>query len=133
MRKILLRSLLALPLLSGAATAQTPPYVYPITISTSSITILAADPTSQRKKLIFHNPNDSAKVAVCPVGPARVTSLGTANITAVINGAGCITILPYGSFEVPGIVGAGPQLNLSSAWVGIASAGGSALTIIEMI
>lgn len=115
------------------ALAQTPPYVYPISLGTSSITILAADPTSQRKKLIFHNPNDSAKVAVCPVGPPRITSLGTANITAVINGAGCVTILPYGSFEVPGIVGAGPQLNLSSAWVGIASAGGAALTIIELL
>jgi hypothetical protein len=91
------------------------------------------DPTSQRKKLIFHNPNDSAKIAVCPIGPPRVSSLGTANITAVINGAGCFTILPYGSFEVPGIVGAGPQLNLSSAWVGIASAGGSALTIVELL
>lgn len=119
--------------LSAPALAQTPPYVYPISIGTSSITVLAADPTSQRKKLIFHNPNDSAKIAVCPVGPPRVASLGTANITAVINGAGCVTILPYGSFEVPGIVGAGPQLNLSSAWVGIASAGGSALTIIEML
>lgn len=119
--------------LAVPALAQTPPYVYPITLGTSSIAILAADPTSQRKKLIFHNPNDSAKIAVCPVGPARVASLGTTNITAVINGAGCITILPYGSFEVPGIVGAGPQLNLSSAWVGIASAGGSALTIIELL
>jgi hypothetical protein len=124
----LLLLMLALPV-----HAQTPPYVYPISIGTSSITVLAADPTSQRKKLIFHNPNDSAKIAVCPVGPPRVSSLGTANIMAVINGAGCITILPYGSFEVPGIVGAGPQLNLSSAWVGISSAGGSALTIIELL
>jgi hypothetical protein len=130
--KRLAAALLAL-CLAAPALAQTPPYVYPISLGTSSITILAADPTSQRKKLIFHNPNDSAKIAVCPIGPPRVSSLGTANITAVINGAGCFTILPYGSFEVPGIVGAGPQLNLSSAWVGIASAGGSALTIVEML
>lgn len=131
MKRIL--AALAFVCLAAQALAQTPPYVYPISIGAASITILAADPTSQRKKLIFHNPNDSAKVAVCPVGPARVASLGTANIVAVINGPGCITILPYGSFEVPGIVGAGPQLNLSSAWVGIASAGGSFLTIIELL
>lgn len=112
------------------ALAQTPPFVYPISLGTSSTTVLAAEVGSpQRKKIIFHNPNDTAKVAVCPIGPPALSTLGTANITAVINGAGCVTILPYGSYEVPGIVGAGPQLSMTSAWVGIASAGGSALTI----
>src|SRR5260221_11649470 len=83
--------LLFAALLTGSALAQTPPYVYPLTIGTSSTSILTANPT--RKKLIFHNPNDTAKVAVCPVGPSR--SSGGANIVAVINGAGCMTLLPY--------------------------------------
>jgi hypothetical protein len=126
---IRLASILIALCIASAALAQTPPFVYPISIGTSSIAVLAAEITPQRKKIIFHNPNDSAKIAVCPVGPPAISSLGTANITAVINGAGCVTILPYGSYEVPGIVGSGPQLSLTSAWVGIASAGGSALTI----
>lgn len=123
------RILAALLLLATPVFAQTPPFVYPISLGASSVTVLAAEISPQRKKIIFHNPNDTAKIAVCPIGPPAVTSLGTSNITAVINGAGCVTILPYGSYEIPGIVGAGPQLSLTSAWVGIASAGGSALTI----
>ena len=53
--------------LAPAAAQQVPPYTYPITLGTSSVSILPANPA--RKKLYFHNPNDSAKVAVCPVGP----------------------------------------------------------------
>jgi hypothetical protein len=113
--------------LSTASQAQTPPYTYPQTIGTSSVTILAANPA--RKKLIFHNPNDTAKIAVCPIGPSR--SSGGANIVAVINGAGCITILPYDRVEVSGSTASGPQQSMPSAWVGIASAGGSTLSILE--
>ncbi|WP_211385708.1 hypothetical protein [Bradyrhizobium japonicum] len=106
--------------------AQTPPYTYPLTIGTSSTSILIANPT--RKRVIFHNPNDTAKVAVCPVGPSR--SNGAA-VTAAINGPGCITILPYDRVDVPGPSTGGAQLAMPSAWIGIASAGGSALTIFE--
>jgi hypothetical protein len=112
-----------------AAQAQIPPYVYPITLGTSSIAILGANPL--RKKLIFHNPNDAVKVAVCPVGPPRVASLGTGAVVAVINGAGCITILPYDRVEISGSTASGPQQSMPSAWVGIAGSPGSALTIIE--
>lgn len=112
-----------------AARAQSPPYTYPQTIGTSSVTILAANPV--RKKLIFHNPNDTAKVAVCPVGPTRLAGGSTILIVAVINGAGCLTILPYDRVEVSGSTASGPQQSMSSAWVGIASAGGSNLTILE--
>lgn len=120
----LLATCLAIP-----ALAQTPPFTYPQTIGTSSVTILAANPA--RKKLVFHNPNDVAKIAVCPVGPTRAVG-GTASlIVAVINGAGCSTLLPYQTIEVSGSTASGPQQAMGSAWVGIASAGASALTIWE--
>lgn len=115
--------------LAAPALAQSPPFTYPATIGTSSVTILAANPA--RKKLIFHNPNDVAKIAVCPVGPNRTANASTTLIVAVINGAGCITILPYGQVEISGSSASGPQQAMSSAWVGIASAGGSALTVLE--
>lgn len=116
---------LALP----AYAQQVPPYTYPQTIGTSSVSILAANPA--RKKLIFHNPNDTAKVAVCPVGPTRAVGGSASQIVAAINGAGCITLLPYDRWEVSGSTASGPQQAMGSAWVGIASAGGSALTIYE--
>lgn len=117
---------LALFLLAAQASAQVPPYVYSVSVGTSSAQVLSAN--TARKKLIFHNPNDTAKVAVCPIGPNRSTS-GT--ITAVINGAGCITILPYDRVEISGSTASGPQQQMPSAWLGIASAGSSALTILE--
>ncbi|SEE51906.1 hypothetical protein [Bradyrhizobium lablabi] len=117
---------LAIPAL---ALAQTPPYTYPQTIGTSSVSILPANPA--RKKIIFHNPNDTAKIAVCPVGPNRLSGSSQAAIVAVINGAGCSTLLPYQTIEVSGSTASGPQQAMGSAWVGIASAGGSAITIWE--
>jgi flavoprotein len=114
-------------ILAGPAFAQqVPPYVYPVTIGTSQVTILPAN--IARKKLIFHNPNATALIAVCPTGPSR--SNGAA-ITAAISGAGCTTILPYDRMEISGSTASGPQQQMPSAWIGIASAGGSSLTIIE--
>jgi hypothetical protein len=115
--------------IGSAAHAQSPPYTYPQTIGTSSVTILAANNT--RKKLIFHNPNDTAKIAVCPVGPNRTAQSSQALIVAVINGAGCSTLLPYQSVEISGSTASGPQQQMGSAWVGIASAPGSAFTVYE--
>lgn len=112
-----------------AQAQQVPPYTYPQTVGTSSVSILPANPA--RKKLIFHNPNDSAKVAVCPVGPTRAAGGSAAQIVAVINGAGCVTLLPYDRWEVSGSTASGPQQAMGSAWVGIASSGSSALTIYE--
>lgn len=120
---------LLIAVLLGPALAQQAPYVYPISIGTSSIQVIGAN--AARKKLIFHNPNDTAKIAVCPIGPTRVAGGGTTNITAVINGSGCLTLLPYQSQEITGGTPSGPQQAMPSAWVGIASAGGSALTILE--
>jgi hypothetical protein len=83
---------------------------------------------TSRKKLIFQNPNATALVAVCPVGPARI---GGATITAAINGPGCLTLLPYQSIEISGSTASGPQQAMPTAWIGIASAGSSSLTILE--
>jgi hypothetical protein len=115
--------------LTSAAHAQQPPFVYPATIGASSVAILAANPA--RKKLIFHNPNGTAKIAVCPIGPNRTAFSSQALIVAVINGAGCVTILPYGQLEISGSAASGPQQQMGSAWVGIASAPGSAFTVYE--
>lgn len=117
-------ALVAAVLLSAPAAAQVAPYVYPISLGTSQVQVIGQN--AARKKLIFHNPNDTAKVAVCPAGPARSNG---ATITAAINGAGCITLLPYDRVEIPGA--ASGSLAMTSAWVGIASAGGSALTVLE--
>lgn len=117
---------LAFLLLSGSALAQVPPYTYPISIGTSPIQIIGNN--TNRKKLIFHNPNDQAKIAVCPLGPGRSSG---ATITAAINGAGCLTLLPYQSMEISGGTPSGPQQSIPSAWLGVASASNSAITIIE--
>jgi flavoprotein len=125
MRK-LLASLLLLAGVAGTH-AQVPPYVYPVTLGTSSIQVLPVNPL--RKRVIFVNPNATALVAVCPFGPARNTNVA---VVAAINGAGCRTILPYDAFTVDGSSGgSGPPLYMPSAWVGIASAVSSALTILE--
>jgi hypothetical protein len=122
-------ALVTLCFASAASAQQVPPYTYPQTIGTSSVTVLSANPA--RKKIIFHNPNDSAKIAVCPVGPTRVAFGSASLIVAAINGAGCITILPYDRVEISGSTASGPQQSMGSAWVGIASAGGSAFTVLE--
>jgi len=128
-RAILIVAVSALSCISSAHAQQVPPYVYPITLGTASVQVLAVN--NARKKVIFHNPNDQAKIAVCPVGPARAAGSSQTPIVAVVNGAGCTTILPYDRVEVSGSSASGPQQSMPSAWVGIASAGGSALTIYE--
>jgi hypothetical protein len=124
-----MRKLLAsLLLLAGATSAfpQVPPYVYAVTLGTTSTQVLPVNPL--RKRVIFVNPNATALVAVCPSGPSRNTNV---IVTAIINGAGCRTILPYDAFTIDGSGASGPQLSMPSAWVGIASAGASSLTILE--
>ncbi len=121
--------LVAFCIATAVRAQQVPPYSYPQTIGTSSVAILAANPA--RKRVIFHNPNDAAKIAVCPIGPTRVAGGSQALIVAVINGAGCLTLLPYQSQEISGSTASGPQQWMPTPWVGIASAPGSALTIYE--
>jgi hypothetical protein len=121
---------LLLVCLAGSALAQQiPPYTYPQTIGTSSVPILPVNPN--RKKLIFSNPNATALIAVCPVGPTRTVGGSQSQIVAAINGAGCFTLLPYQTQEISGSTASGPQQAMGSSWVGIASAGSSNLTILE--
>ena len=113
--------------IAPARAQQVPPYTYPTTLGTSSVTILPANPA--RKKVYFQNPNDTAKVAVCPVGPTRAVGGSQALIVAVINGAGCLTLLPYMTLNLDnGSAASNPPMSMGSAWVGVASVGGSALT-----
>jgi flavoprotein len=109
MRKLLVALLLLLAG-AGAAFAQVPPYVYPVTLGTSSVQILPINPA--RKRVIFVNPNATALVAVCPSGPSRNTNVA---VVAAINGAGCRTILPYDAFTVDGSGASGPQLYMPVA------------------
>jgi flavoprotein len=127
--KRLAATLVTLCFVSAAHAQQVPPYTYPQTLGTSSVQVLPVNPA--RKKVIFHNPNATALIAVCPVGPTRAVGGSTALITAAINGAGCITLLPYDRVEVSGSTASGPQQSMGSAWVGIASAASSAFTVLE--
>ena len=120
MKRILVA--IALLLASSIAFAQTPPYVYPITVGTSSVQILGPD--NARRRLVFSNPNATAIVAVCPT----LSRVNSAAITCAVNGAGSVTILPYASFTVDGV---GQNGSIPSAWNAIASAPGSALSILE--
>jgi hypothetical protein len=117
---------IVLLLLFGAeASAQSPPYVYPLTLGTSPSQVLPANP--QRGMVVFHNPNGTASIAFCPVGPARQSG---APFTCSVNGAGSITLLPYQSYTLAG--GGINGLNLTSPWNGAASAGGTPGTILEL-
>jgi hypothetical protein len=113
---------LALLLIPGAALAQTPPYDYPITVGTAQVQVLAAD--AARRRLVFANPNATAIVAVCP----SLSRVNSAPIVCVVNGAGSVTLLPYSQFTVDGV---GQNGALPSPWNAIASAPGSALSILE--
>jgi flavoprotein len=126
LRKLIILAFAVIIGLATGAAAQVPPYVYPVTLGTTSIQVLPINPA--RKRVIFVNPNATALVAVCPAGPARNTNVA---VVAAINGAGCRTILPYDAFTVDGSGASGPQLYMPSAWVGIASAVSSSLTVLE--
>jgi hypothetical protein len=120
----------ALALCIASAARAEFPNTYPVTLGTSSAPILFANPA--RKKLIFHNPNAAALVAVCPVGPNSAPQSPQTPIVAVIGGAGCITILPYDRVEIVGpVTGGSSGSQMGAAWVGIANAPGSPLTILE--
>ena len=118
-------ALVALALVGALpAAAQSPPYVYPITLSTVAAQILPNNPT--RHRVVFINESITAIIAVCPVGPGR----NGVTIVPGINNAGCVPILPGGSFLVDGGAVPGPQIFMPSAWNGIAN-GAAALTIYE--
>jgi hypothetical protein len=116
----------AAALAAAAAHAQTAPYVHGAVIGTSPVQVLATDP--QRRKIFLFNPNASAAVAFCPAGPNRDTG---APLVCAVNGAGSITLQPGQGVMLDGAVPQGPPLSMSSAWNGVASAGGSTYTVID--
>jgi hypothetical protein len=81
---------------------------------------------SRRLRLEMRRPGRSSDPS-----PTRVAGGSQALIVAAINGAGCLTLLPYQTQEVSGSTASGPQQDMRSAWVGIASAPGSAFTVYE--
>jgi hypothetical protein len=103
--------ILALCITSAALAQQVPPYTYPLTLGTSSVTVLPADPA--RKKVIFHNPNDQAKIAVCPIGPGRAVGSSQSLIIAAINGAGSSQFFRTRALKSA----AAPRAARSSRWV----------------
>jgi hypothetical protein len=131
MRKLFgLAAALAAILFGSAAHAQQiPPFVYSQVIGTTSVQVLPLN--NNRKKIIFHNGNATAMIAVCPIGPTRTNPFTGALIVASIGGAGCLTLLPFQSQEISGASASGPQQQMGSAWVGIASAANSSFTALE--
>jgi hypothetical protein len=104
---------------TNAATTVSP-NAYAYTLGTTSISTIGSN--QARVGLLFHNPNGTALVAVCPnMNAATATALA-----AVVNGAGSYTILPYAELR---IIGA----RASCAWNGIANATTSPLTVWEFV
>ena len=129
MRRRLLSTLLAAAAFVTAAVsfAQVPPYVHGATVGTSPIQALPTNPL--RRKIYLYNPNATALIAFCPAGPNRDTG---ATVTCAINGAGSITLQPYGGLIMEGSLPNGSALNMSSAWNVVANSGGSAYTAIDL-
>jgi len=115
--------LLALVMFAASAAAQSPqqPYIYDVTVGTSSAQVIIANTT--RKRIAFVNSSDTAKIAVCPTLSRRTG----AALTCTVNGPGAITLLPYAAFVADNV----QQGTLPAAWNAIATASGSALTIME--
>ncbi len=128
LRALALACAAVLGLVAGAA-AQ--PFAYQVSVTTTPAQAIASN--AARKRLIFHNPNDSVKVAVCPCSAGiSGTSCSSRNgsFTPAINGAGCLSLLPYQTQEVSGSTASGPQQAMPSAWMGVGSGSGN-LTIYE--
>src|SRR5262249_27536261 len=120
-------TLAALGLILGAALshAQEPPYAWDVTVTNASAQAIGHN--SLRKRIIFFNGSATATVACVPALSRRTG----ASLAATINGAGSITLLPYGSMTIDGGVSSNPVLSIPSAWNCISSAGSSPLTIFE--
>jgi hypothetical protein len=119
------RILAAVAILIGLcvpAAAQQQPFFYAATVGTGSAQVIPANPA--RRRITFHNPNATAKIAICP-------TLGRTAITCAVGGAGSFTLLPYDRVTFDPPTAAGSSGAVSTAWNAISDTGGSALTIIE--
>jgi hypothetical protein len=126
MKRVVL-SFLALLALSVSAKAQSlgPPWDYPPTLTTTPVQVLPLDPI--RRRIIFFNPSATATIAFCP---SQVTRAGV-TFACAVNGAGSITLLPYGSFVLDGGTPQGSPLSMGVAWFGVASTAGAPSTVFE--
>jgi hypothetical protein len=123
---ITIASLFLLLLFGAPASAQSPPYVYPLTLGMSPSQVLTENP--QRGMIVFHNPGATATIAFCPAGPARQNG---APFTCSVNGPGSINLLPYQSYTIC-CGGLNGPVNLTSGWNGVASTGAAPGTILEL-
>jgi hypothetical protein len=105
-RMVRLASILLELCISTAALAQqTPstspqmPFDFPATVGTSSAMVVGQN--LSRRRIEFYNPSAPATVAVCPT----ISRATAAAITCTVNGAGSITLLPYGSVRIDGTPG----------------------------
>jgi hypothetical protein len=76
---------------------------------------------------MFVNPSASVAVAICTALVNQGTNgvyIGLATGTAVINGAGSITLAPGDKFIID-------TFNCTCAWNGIAAGAGGILTVLE--
>ncbi len=103
------------------------PLGYGTTVAQVSGVVLPANPT--RKGLTIHNPSAGVSIAICPAqvnqGQNGVYT-GLATGTAVINGAGSITLAPGDKFIID-------NLSCTSAFNGIASGPGGLASFWEHI
>lgn len=72
----------------------TSPKGWPITVGTASIQALPG--AKARTRIIFHNPNAAALIAVCP----EANGANANPLPAVINGGGSFTILPGAMLDI---------------------------------
>lgn len=130
--KRLLLAAWALELLLGQAFAQQPnplpPFVYPVTLGTSPAQVVGSN--QARRRIQFLNPSATATVAVCPPF-ARTGTTTPTPIVCAVNGAGSITIPPYGLFTVDAGSAGSSGFSMGTAWNGVASAPSSPLTVLE--
>lgn len=101
------------------------PVAWGTTVNIVSGPVLPANPS--RNGLIFVNNSASVAISICPVAlNAGVFGVytGFAASTAIINGAGSITMQAGDKFIID-------NLNCTCAWNGIASGAGGQLTILE--
>jgi hypothetical protein len=97
------------------------PLAYALTVSTTSIQVLPPNPS--RRGIAFFNPGPNS-IAVCP---SLSNTLGAT--TAVVGGAGSITILPANMLVMPPV--GWPDAVATVGWNAIAGGANSPFTAFE--
>lgn len=97
------------------------PFGYALTLGTSSVQILPANPS--RKGLMFFNPSANT-VSICPA-----LTPGGAQLAAVVNGAGSMTVFSGGLLVLP--QPGWSDIGLGAAFNAIASGAATPFTVWE--